>query len=61
MKKRALNTKSRTQAKKPDKKTIAKLTKDYRKFFVPSQPNAERFEIFTAYDYGTATEFTNHS
>ncbi|MBX9903533.1 MAG: hypothetical protein K2Y31_04190 [Burkholderiales bacterium] len=61
MKKTILKSKPRTATKKSDKKAVAKLTKDYQKFFTAPQQAPGKFEIFTAYDYGTATEFSNHT
>lgn len=61
MKKKVMKSKPRTATKKSDKKTVAKLTKDYQKFFTAPQHSPSKFEIYTAYDYGTATEFSNHT
>lgn len=47
--------------KKSDKKAIAKLTKNYRKYFAAPQENPETFQIFTLYDYGSPAQLTNHT
>ncbi len=61
MKKRTSKSKSRLTVKKPNKVAAKKLVTDYRKYFVAPKTNPDPFEIFTAYDYSTPTELTNHS